>query len=461
MSDLTGLGTESNERPHEGLPRHVTIGENSPVDARVSGSESEEGEVKDDHPVSTKRQRSLSIEEQYSVEEQPSPKRIKPTKDSSFNLLRNPADRIPCVVRIDESEPFGTLYSKRYDFAAMLFIDAGRYGPPALSLGYRNNGTGGNKDHAQSVWDMRSSFMGHWAMSDVEHGYATPDAADSRMSNPAALAFCATRDMGELMYMRFISWPQGAGFVDKNAFNSQSKEIKKAMNTVFHPKKPYPVELWFLAPFKATDLRKNCLRFFTELQEHRYDFVGDWQDGRGKYFIDTKTEHPPSYFAKTGGTLFRVPVATGRKVLPTTAPARSRHSNTRHQAEQSTAENTHETEHIEDIIPTVVNDAKMSERSTSRSPGTLPTPETLAMLTFGAAPAPETARQQQTFDMPTSKQSRFSSAREDFVPSFMTVDLDEMDDNVSDSKADLDYGSNGDGVEEEDEDQGEGDGRPT
>ena len=40
----------------------------------------------------------------------------------------------------------------------------------------------------------------------------------------------------------------------------------------------------------------------------------------------------------------------------------------------------------------------------------------------------------------------------------MSIDIVEMDDQVSDGMAELGYGSNGDGVEE---DQDEGDGRPT
>ena len=246
MSDLTVLGTGSNERPDEGLPRQVNTGENSPVDARVSGDESEEGEVKDNPPVSQKRQRWPSVEEQRSIEGQPSPKRTKPTEDSrkpSFDLLKNPPDRVPCVVRVTEQEPFGSLYPKRKGFAAMLFIDAGRYGPPAISLGFRNNGTGGGKDRAQSVWDIRSNYWGQWVMSDVEHGYATPDAADSRMSNPAALNLCHTKDLGKLMYLRFTSWAQGSGFSDKTAFESQSSEVRKSLGIIFHPKRPYPVEL--------------------------------------------------------------------------------------------------------------------------------------------------------------------------------------------------------------------------
>ncbi len=174
MSNMLDFQPGSSKAPSEGVGPAHNAEEDRRMDADVASEGSEEGEVqddqtvetkqdseikddqpvdpkqdseiKDDQPVGTKRKRSPSIEEQR-------PSKRTDLHGISFQGIQNPPKRIPCVIRINEREPFGSLYRATDGFAILLFLDAGLYGPPTVSLAFRNSGTETGRDKARYNWD--------------------------------------------------------------------------------------------------------------------------------------------------------------------------------------------------------------------------------------------------------------------------------------------------------------------
>ncbi|KAF6231988.1 hypothetical protein HO173_009825 [Letharia columbiana] len=260
MSNLIDPKTGSNGTPSKGLEQNRSTGEELRMDANVASDGSEEGEIQDDHAtnaVGTKRKRSPSTEETG-----PS-KKIKGPEPTflSFKTMRHPTETIPCVISINEREPFGSLYPTNHTLTTRLFLDPGRFGPPSVALTFTKTGSETGRGIAKNVWDMLSNSRGEWAMNDVQHGYATPDGPDLRMSNRTVLADCSRRDIQNLMYLRFKSWSQVSGFHKKEEFSQESAEIKNSIKTMFRRQKAYQLELWFIAPFDAPDFRRHCLRY--------------------------------------------------------------------------------------------------------------------------------------------------------------------------------------------------------
>ncbi len=316
MSNMLGFQPGSSKAPSEGVGPAHSAEEDRRMDADVASEGSEEGEIqddqtvdpkqdseiKDDQPVGTKRKRSPSIEEQR-------PSKRTDVHGISFQSMQNPPKRIPCMIRINEREPFGSLYRATDGFAILLFLDAGLYGPPTVSLAFRNSGTETGKDKARNSWDTESNVRGQRAMSDIVHGYAGPEGTEARMSNKTVLDACHDQDTGNLMYMRFKSWPQVLGFRENDAFKGVSGVVKRSMDTIFQPKNSYLVELWFIAPFKASDFRRRCLRIIAaSLAVKSLDL---FRDDDGVYFNDLQFFDPPTLLGGTAqGNPLRIPSAT-------------------------------------------------------------------------------------------------------------------------------------------------------
>ncbi|KAF6227070.1 hypothetical protein HO133_008511 [Letharia lupina] len=258
MSNLIDPKTGSNGTPSKGLEQNRSTGEELRMDANVASDGSEEGEIQDDHAtnaVGTKRKRSPSTEETG-----PSKKTKGPDPTFlSFKTMRHPTETIPCVISINEREPFGSLYLTNHKLTTRLFLDPGRFGPPSVALTFTKTGSETGRGIAKNVWDMSSNSRVEWAMNDVQHGYATSDGPDLRMSNRTVLADCSRRDIQNLMYLRFKSWSQVSGFHKKEEFSQESAEIQKSIKTMFRRQKAYQLELWFIAPFDAPDFRRHCL----------------------------------------------------------------------------------------------------------------------------------------------------------------------------------------------------------
>ena len=153
MSSLIGHESGGNGTPTEGVRG---IQEKSPANADVASDGSEEGKIKDPLPVGPKRKRSPSSEEQCS------PKRTKPVPELGTGSLRNmrhPSERIPCVVSVDQHKPIGSFYTAGR-LRGYVVIDAGRYGPPTISLGFRNSAAKTSKDRSRNTWDTQSNVRG-------------------------------------------------------------------------------------------------------------------------------------------------------------------------------------------------------------------------------------------------------------------------------------------------------------
>ena len=406
MSRLTIPNTGNEDRPKDDLRQEVDTETVPTVDADVASDGIEEGEVKDDHAVETKRQRSTS------VEEQPPPKRTRPDQDPmilSFKKMKAPPRRLPCVVSINEGEPVGSLYSSNQGFAILLFIDPGHFGSPAISLSFKINGTENGSDWARSVWDITGYFDGRWAMDHLEHSYVNPNETHLRRSDPTILANCLIRDMGNFLYMRFNSWSHTMGFFKSHKFSGMSTGVRNSLKTMFRRQESYVVELWFIAPFEASDFRRNCLRYFSVGIANRDPPISRWADCNGDLFNDTPlSARPPGLRCNEVGSERQkkkhrksskersVPQSTRPTgLLCTTASKAPRTSaaqdavadsgSTKSHVEDSTSglQLVSATQQSESPTRTGLRDAKMPDLSPSPPTATHATPETPTMPTLG------------------------------------------------------------------------------
>ena len=114
--------------------------EKSPIDALVVdvSDGSEDGEVKDDLPVCTKRSPSASIaEEPVTKESTPEPEPMAPL----FTEMKVSRDKIPCVISVDGNEHVGGLYPVSKGFAINVYVNPGPDYAPSISLGFKTTGT--------------------------------------------------------------------------------------------------------------------------------------------------------------------------------------------------------------------------------------------------------------------------------------------------------------------------------
>ena len=306
MSSLLDTQGASAQRPNQGVRQIVNAGEEHPVDAGIA-SDMSEGEIQDDLPLDEERKRSPSIEEQRLSE-----RSISGPELPSFENRRNPTRRLPCVISVNEHTPFGSLYPTKDGFEVLLFLDAGQFGDPAIQLSFGYSGTETGEDIARNNWDMAARLPGgEWAMNEFEHGYAPLGGPHPRMSNQAALAECHNEDRKHTVYMRFKSWAIAAGFIKKEAFNGEDSGIQKSLQIMFFPgQNQYTLETWFIAPFDASDFRRNCLNHFTNSLASRLHPLHRWQDDDGNYYNEmTKLPRPASLARSIYQEPLRMPAA--------------------------------------------------------------------------------------------------------------------------------------------------------
>lgn len=348
MSHLTTHKVGSNHPPSKGVMQNLDVRRDQPTDANVADDSSEEGEIKedhpespqqqgeirDDHPAGTKRKRSPSNEEQQYSEIDTGPAQ----NIVSFNSMIFPYERLPCMISINGHEPIGSLYKANQGFAILFFIDPGRFTAPIVTLSFRKSGTETGKDLARNAWDTRSSLGNQWAMTDVVNGYGIVHDSDIRMSNASVLADCSDKDKAKLMYLRFKSWSQVWGFIEKGMYKDLSLPIRRSMKTMFLKSESYQLEIWFIVPFDAPTFRQHCLRYFEDSLAHRQDPLDQWQDQNGVYFNEIPKLPWPSFLNGSGANnplrmrrQESLPSTTGQDTVTGSGDPSN-------QAEQSTAE---------------------------------------------------------------------------------------------------------------------------
>ena len=328
MSSLNDIKPLSKESPQKGVSEDR---ERSPWSPDISKDGSEQGEIQEELPVGAKRQHSPS------VEEQPLPKRSKPAPD--LGLFRNMVgrmERVPCVISVNENEPIGRLYSANRGFRTLLMITPGPGCAPTISIGFRLTSRPRESDQANCEWDTVSNSKGEWAMSDFRHGYASPDAANPRMAEPKVVNQCRNQHMSQLLYVRFNSWSQAAGYSHKGAFVKEEKSIKTWVNAIVQPRKSYSLEIWFLPPLNASEFRRDCLRYFDDALNRRNNPHHFWTDPEGVCFTDTIWSQPSARrMGRDGRMMFR-PSRIGHAGM--TRDSATQWEDPSGQAEQSTAE---------------------------------------------------------------------------------------------------------------------------
>ena len=371
MSNVTSPETGNTHRPNEGLRQDDPVEVDRLVNVDMASDGSEEGEILDDLPAGTKRKRSPSIEEH------PSSERTKPAPAQSgisFALLWNPPQKLPCIISINRREPIGKLYGVTEGFRIMAFIDAGRYGPPSVTLDFSTNRT---KETAKIKWDTVSDDEGRcYAMSNIEYGSAPIRGSDPIISHPEVLNLYEQKDEGKLMYLRFRSWDQIKGYRGKAAFRKESQTVRRLVKSIFFPEAPYEVMLWFIAPIYIHQFHRYCLWFFTESEKQRVHPLSEYKDANGVYFRDMpKLEAPKSMvFHGPEKPVFRT--IKRQKQPSETTTTGSAHCDAakdtvpggglvNSEEEQSTAELSSVAPPLEKTLSTAATDTEMPERSPS------------------------------------------------------------------------------------------------
>ena len=435
MSSFTDAKSGNKETPSQGVRENRE--DPLPVNPDVASDGSEEGEIRTDLPVPAKRKRSPPAEEEpISKKPKPAPELI----PRPFRLMRKPIGNTPCVISVDQNQHLGNLYTTSQGFATVLFLNPGSESAPTVSLGFKTNGSRGSSDLAHAEWDTEAIFRRRWAISQFEHGHAGPNTTNPRMSDPNVLKLCSMRDMGELLYIKFESWPQATGYCNRDAFKKQSRAVNGMIDAIFRPRNPYSLEIWFIAPFDATAFRKYCLGYFTDSLRQRRNPLSLWEDPEGNCYTDISNPAPQGERPKKtfGQTMFRI--------------------HKKHLAAQ----------HQEDAVRTVAHDTRMADRS--KPPNT----EEQAMLTSIAGPSFQPAEEQPAerqpinaaapppgFVMPISERPSRSrnmmagGIMKGYMPPSMMGAVVDSDD--SDVESNPDAGGDGDG-EGQHEHEGEGDG---
>ena len=417
--------------------------EKSPKDAlAVDVSDvSEDGEIKDDFPIEVKRKPSASIEEE------PVAKKQKPGPEPMaglFHEMERQSTKTPCVISVDQNEHIGGLYQVAQGFEINLSVNPGPDYAPSISLSFRLKRKGGweGLEAAKIEWDTEAVFKRRFAMSNFEYGYASPDVPDPRWSDPKVLRLCGNKNMSQLLYIRFDSWDQAAGFSKRKFFKDQSPAIKKAMSTICQPTKSYQMEIWFLAPFDAKTYRRVCLSYIIDSLKSRQNTLYNWRDPLGTRYVDrqvplrsTRRPHP-----EMQKLMFRV-----------RSPERGRPQAQKAETAQS----------VEDAAHMLEQDASMAGRSTSACP------EEQTMLTSGAGSTSPSAEEQMSsplgspseFVIPRSKPLQSRGPPEGFVPQWLRGALDDSGvATYNDSNMEPEPDTGSDEVEEgQQEDEEEGD----
>ena len=377
----------------------------SPIDAVAVGvsDEIEDGEVNDALPIRAKRSPSASIEEE------PALKKLKPASEPMTHLfteMRRPKRPASCIISVDRNEQIGGLYPVSQGFAINFHVNPGPEYAPSITLDFKTRGTWKGTDGARFEWDTEAVYKRRFAISHLDYGYASPDAPDPRRSDPKVLDLCNNKDMSQLLYIRFDSWDQAAGFSNRNAFNDQSPAIKKAIKTIRQPQKPYHMEIWFLAPFEVETFRRDCLSYLIDSMKARQNTLHNWQDRLGNRYVDRplppRSTAPPDM--SMGKLMFRV-----------------------HHVPQ--AQDAEIAQNVEDSADVLAQDASMAGRSTS------PRLEEQMTLTSRAGPTSPSAEQQITsqsrslseFVMPRSKPLPSRFPMKGFLPETMMGSLDVSD----------------------------------
>ena len=409
MSSLIDPSSVNKETPDQGVRDDR---ERSPVIADVGGDVSEEGEIEDDLPICTKRQRSPSIDED------PVSKKLKPAPEPTprpFNTMVKGHKATPCVISVDQKEPIGRLYPEAQEFAVMLFVNPGPEYAPAISLSFKIAG----KTHGRIEWDTEALVKRQFAINNFEYHHCDLNATNPRLSDRQVLDQCPSSKLGELLYMRFDSWPETAGFSVKATFKKQRPSVKQAMGTISQPRESYSLEIWFLAPFRSNAFRKECLRYFDDSLRKRRNTLHEWQDRDGIRYIDTPI--PPTYTRPTKKTkskmMLRVPKVQQAHDGGTTL------------------------------------DAILTEDVETASPSTSLRPDEQIMPTSGAGPSSHPADEPvRAFVMPKSKSLRKPPPMKGFMPAMM---FSGSDDSEPDAGGDEDEEEQQGDEEEEEEQDGD------
>lgn len=441
--------------------------ENGPHMEAEGGSDFEEGEINEDHvaivqdtamqdypPVgiehmvknkgdhTTGTKRTLSP----SQEEQGSSKRIQRAESWSFKQMQSQKHPVPCMLSINSRQPIGWLYQTDKGLAITASLDPGVGGPPTMMLGFKAAGSKSSM-FARNCWDTESIVRGQWAMREFYAGHVTSDETDSSASHSTIFAACRPEDKKRIIYMRFQSWSQVAGFMSKTPLRALREEIRRSMTLIFKPKKPYIVECWFIAPWQTEAFRRQCLMYFNESFANRVRPLEFWEDPFGVEFLSLPLQ-TVSRFLNVG---------------PSGFPLRTEGSVPEVQRNQppNSAQDTNTLRDIPDdkAVQSVAQDAEMSSHSGSPLTGALPTPRRLGTQTTGATDLalPTEARpiSPSSFfkgsEVPKSTSSATNPYSSSFVPAFLQGIRVDDDDNDNDNDDDNDDDDNDDNDNDDDD----------
>ena len=319
MSSVPDPITRTNESRNEGLKHEPKAAVDPSLDADMASSSAEEGEIRDDsptdkgelqrdhpveevrpvegshrveegriqdnHAIGEKRKRSTSHEDKL-----PS-KRVESLvfpKILSFDNIRHPGGKMPCFISVGGLEAFGSLYPMNQGLTIFVYIEVGHSnrGVPSVQLSFRDSEKVRGPDIAHHMWDMNTSSTFQYQMDNIKHDHVRTGGPNLRVSNRKVLDGCRLEHESNLVYMMFESHAQKGGWSQSGAFIGREYWIQRELNLIFKPKKPYTLELWFIAPRDARLFQRDTLNVFTDLMNARVHHFSGFKDRQGVLFND-------------------------------------------------------------------------------------------------------------------------------------------------------------------------------
>lgn len=215
-------------------------------------------------------------------------------KDLRFENIRNPRQRLLCLISVNNGGLFGSLNPDPTNWMIQLYLDAGRYASPTMKMFFRRNGPSSQGDGIVG-WCLSDVLEDDWMLNDLAILRVADHPEDKRISHRDALSACQDdAEKQRLICISFRAWPKILLQCNEDQWKDPKPYIRKLLKAVFQGRHEYHIRIWFLAPAGDEEkFERCCLAFFVKAFETRRLPLAHWQDGSGVDFLDQFQERPP------------------------------------------------------------------------------------------------------------------------------------------------------------------------
>jgi len=216
------------------------------------------------------------------------------SKNLRFQNIRNPGQRLFCMISVNNGGLLGSFNPVPKGWAVQLYLDAGRYASPTMTMRFTSDGPDGNKEGIIG-WCLSDVLEDDWMLNDLEIHRVANHPQDKKVSHREVLSACQDdTDRKRLICVSFNAWPKILSYGQKNQWKHPKPYLKKLLKAVFQGRHPYHMRIWFLAPAGDEEkFERCCLAFFIKAFETRRLPFAHWQDDRSVAFLDQLQERPP------------------------------------------------------------------------------------------------------------------------------------------------------------------------